>query len=153
MSDVTLFERKNMRGYSVHFSGPIAPENGYFNFSSMKIGPQTEVILYDRSNDLLHFHNGSTGVVEIVNVYARGNVPENVPISVKAYSIPYDGSAYMKITRTGDVESLTPHSTGPSLLFVILICVVGYMLYVKMFQERLNSFIKRNFSRELNGFD
>lgn len=141
MGDVTLFEHRNMRGYSVDLHGSFNPENGNFNFGSMRIGPRTEVILYDRSNDLVLFHNGSDGFLKIVDIFAGGNVPETDGLSIRSRKIPRDKSAFVKVVKTGEVESLTPHEEGVSFVLVLILVAIGVMLY-RMYGERVTERVK-----------
>ena len=146
MSEVTLFESKNLRGYSVTLHGDIVPENGYYNFASLIVGARTEVTLFDKNNSLITIHNGSTGIVKIVNIYATNDVPEDVPITLKIRKIPKDNSSYLSSARTGAVVPLTPHVTNSScLLVVIVLCVIIYLAFVKW---DLFNFVKNELGRK-----
>lgn len=140
-----------MRGYSVELNGDVVPENGYFDFGSMIVGPRTEVTLYNRNNDVMQIHNGTDGFVKIVNIYGEEGVPENTPLTLRMISTPRDNSSFAKITQTGAVIPLTSHSPSSStlgkLIILIILCVGFYYLYTNIMERKIQSLISQRYSK------
>lgn len=150
MGDITLYENRRQKGYSVNLKGEITPENGYYNFLSMTIGPKTEAILYDRNNDLFTVHNGSDNSVNINDINDFATITEGTTITIKSYSVSKDGSAFVKKTQTGEVIPLTINSQkGFSPMYIIIgliICYLLYYIYTSYVQKKITSSILSNSS-------
>lgn len=151
MAEVTIYENRNRRGYSITLNGDINPENGYYNFASMTVGPRTEVTIYNRNNDLFTVHNGSDGLAHVDDIYADIVIEENVPITLKSTSISHDSSVFMKISHTGEVKALDVASSqrggSTSLIILLLICVVGYYFI----SSKMNRRVQDAFYNQSNG--
>ena len=145
MGDITLYENRRQRGYIVNLKGEITPENGYYNFLSMTVGPKTEVIIYDRNNDLFTIHNGSDGSVNINDINDFATITEGTKLTIKSYAVSKDGSAFVKKSQTDEVIPLTINSQiGFPLMTIIiglLICYLIYYLYTTYAQKKMSSTI------------
>lgn len=134
MSTVTLYQNIKQQGYKIELTGDIEPENAHFNFASLRIGPLTEVKVFDRNNELCMFHNGSQDTCFLDDISTIITISENMILTLKVYSIKEDDSKYTKITQTNDV---VPLETVPIVIqrkssfgIIIIIIIIGLIFYV-----------------------
>lgn len=140
MGDLTLYENKKQKGYSVNIRGEISPNSGYYNFTSMTVGPRTEVVIYDRNNDLFTVHNGSDGDVNVDDINDFATIIEGTIITIKSNSISKDNSAFIKKTLTGEVIPMTINARNIlspiDLIIIILFCLGICFIYTSYIQKK-----------------
>lgn len=153
-----IYQNENFGGYNITVNGnDINNQSGSFAFKSFEVYPQTEVILFDRKNDLVLIHNGSTDKIalcEKLSKYvksvsmvstaaattSKSSTPApasgvNITFSIK--KIPADGSIFINDIVTGKTSAMPTKSYGDSsgikslfsIIILILICMGVYYAY------------------------
>ena len=152
-----IYQNENFSGYNITVNGnDINNQSGSFAFKSFEVYPQTEVILFDRKNDLVLIHNGSTDKIALceklskyvksvsmastATATSKSSTPAsasgvNITFSIK--KIPADGSVFINDIVTGKTSAIPTKSYSNSssikslfsILILILICMGVYYVY------------------------
>lgn len=142
MSGVILCQEREFHGYSITIDGEISPENGQFNFLSVIVGPLTELIVYDRKNDIFTAHNGTRdiGLINDISTLMSTINPETI-LNVKVIELDReDGSTFIKNSVSGDTIPLPIRKSHQSSILVtlilLLILFIGAVFLIKFIMKR-----------------
>ena len=146
-----LYQNVNFRGYSITIDGNVNKDDGNFLFNSFEVFPNTETVIYNRNNDLLIIHNGSSDKIAIFNKlsnYINEKILNEVNLSFKVNKIKSDESIFIKDVSRGKILPVsTRKASRNDILFDIIIFILAcfgiYFIYV--------TYIKSTTSNNMNG--
>lgn len=147
-----LYQNSNFRGYSVTIDGNINKDDGSFIFNSFEVFPNTEIIIYNRNNDLFIVHNGlSNKIVTVNNLsnYINEKILNEMNLSFKVNKIKSDGSSFIKDVSSGKVSPLSMRK-APSdnnlfnIIIFILACFGIYFIYTSYIIRKINQVTSNN---------
>ena len=147
-----LYQNSNFRGYSVAIDGNFNKDDGNFIFNSFEVFPNTEIIIYNRNNDLFIVNNGLSNKIVYVNNlsnYINEKILNEMNLSFKVNKIRSDGSSFIKDVSSGNV-SPAPMRKAPSndnlfnIIIFILACVGVYFVYTSLIKNKTNRVINSN---------
>ena len=155
---IRLYQNDNLKGYSITVKGNLNKDSGSVLFNSFEVFPNTEMIIYNRNNDLLIIHNGSSKKIAVVNKlseYVDKKILEHINLTCNVNKIKTDGSIFLKNVSTGQVSPVRTKD-GPSnhfifsIIVVVLICFGAYFVYITYIKKSINKFKHFKNDVELN---
>ena len=124
-----IYQNSNFRGYSVTIDGDVNKDDGSFIFNSFEVFPNTEIIIYNRNNDLLIIHNGLSNRIATFNDlsnYINKKILNEINLSFKVNRINSDGSSFIKDVSSGKVlPTSTKKAPINNILFKIIIFILA----------------------------
>ena len=120
--------------------GHITRDEGTFTFSSMIVGPLTNVNIYKGIDTLFTIHNGHN---DEVHVDGLGNL---VDVNITVTDAIGDGRGYTKNVVNGAVKPLKPSNSRMKLLVMVLMIVIVYYVFVRLWQTKVISVMMKRFS-------
>lgn len=147
-----LYQNSNFKGYSVTIDGSFNKDDGSFIFNSFEVFPNTEIIIYNRNNDLFIVHNGlSNKIVTVNNLsnYINGKILNEMNLSFKVNKIKSDGSSFIKDASSGKVSPASMRK-APSdnnlfnIIILVLACVGIYFVYTSLIKNKTDQIINNS---------
>lgn len=132
MPVVTLFQNKSCKGSSAMYTGDVTPDSATYSFLSMRIGPSTDVTVYDRNNDLIIIHNGTSKNVVIDDISTYVTITTDTTLTISSTdTVSGSTSAYLTVVSTGVVTDLQPESASyvSSIIPLIILLLIAYGVY------------------------
>lgn len=141
-----LYQNTNFRGYSITIDGNVNKDDGNFLFNSFEVFPNTETVIYNRNNDLLIIHNGSSNKIAIFNKlsnYINEKILNEVNLSFKVNKIKSDGSVFIKDVSSGKtLPASTRKAPRNDILFEIIIFILAcfgiYFICITYIKNKTN---------------
>ena len=148
-----IYQNSNFRGYSVTIDGDVNKDDGSFIFNSFEVFPNTEIIIYNRNNDLLIIHNGLSNRIATFNDlsnYINKKILNEINLSFKVNRINSDGSSFIKDVSSGKVlPTSTKKAPSNDILFKIIILVLAcfgiYFVYTTyIIKHKINQVVNND---------
>ena len=147
-----IYQNSNYRGYSITIDGNVNKDDGNFIFNSFEVFPNTEVIIYNRHNDLIIVHNGLSNRIVTINDlsnYIDKRILSAINLSFKVNKINTDGASYIKNVSSGNTfTAYTKKAPSNDYLFKIIIfilaCIGVYFIYTTYaIRDKINRIINK----------
>lgn len=128
---IKLYQNSNFKGYSLSIDGEVDKDDALIVFNSLEVHPNTEMIIYNRNNDLLTVHNGSLNKIARIKDLSDYVKIDSTGLSVKINKIKTDGTIFAKNSINGNTLTVpTKNISGQELIIkIIMIILAIYGLY------------------------
>ena len=145
-----LYENVHYRGYSVQIDGDFTPDAGTIEFRSLRVAPKSEVTVYNRKNDLLVVHNGTSDKVACIADLApwvnKGDL-NNGMLSINIKPIRVDKNISARNVVTGkEVIPVVEDMPGHGIFFALIILILAgfgiYFVYVSYLRDTIRRLLK-----------
>lgn len=145
---IRLYQNDSFKGYSITVDGNLNKDSGSVIFNSFEVFPNTEMVIYNRNNDLLIIHNGSSKKIATVNKlseYIDKKILEEINLTCNVNKIKNDGSIFLKNVSTGQVSPVNTKDAPSSnyifgIIIIVLVCFGAYFVYITYIKKSINKF-------------
>lgn len=152
----TLHQGKNFTGYSIRIDSSsndvMRPENGYFKFMSLTVGPQTKITIYNDTKVIAEIANGTTSTLKIPDISEYVDVSA-VTCRIKSEAFNEPLVHHIKVTSTGKVTTLTtfikPSSNATTEVFDNTATIIVTLLLFFLFFSVIYAFATRKETNDI----